>query len=195
MCRGSPRSRRGQALRRRESCETNPISPGRRWLTEEIVQNKAKLGKTGVCGQRQSLRGVWRSRGVKRAKRTQFRGRRPPGLRIGDCGLQIERCRAGTPNPRSGRGQALRRAETCKTNPIWGATMESQVPYGKELRNDSLQNGRRKTKPICGFRADVGERASGTMCPGASTLPPTVLKEGRQIDIMRAWWQARKKSR
>jgi hypothetical protein len=35
------------------SCKTNPISPGRRRVTAEIVQNEAKLGETGACGQRQ----------------------------------------------------------------------------------------------------------------------------------------------
>jgi hypothetical protein len=36
---------------RGESCETNPIWPRRRRLTEEIVRNEAKLGWTGVYGQ------------------------------------------------------------------------------------------------------------------------------------------------
>ncbi len=54
------------------------------------MQNKAKLGWTGVCGQRLLSRGAWLGRGVKRAKRTQLVGRRPHdcGLRIGDCGLE-----------------------------------------------------------------------------------------------------------
>jgi hypothetical protein len=55
-----------------EPCETNPISSRRGRLTEEIVQNEAKPGATGVCGKRQS-RGAWLARGVKCAKRTQFR--------------------------------------------------------------------------------------------------------------------------
>jgi hypothetical protein len=55
-----------------EPCETNPISSRRGRLTEEIVQNEAKPGATGVCGKRQS-RGAWLGRGVKCAKRTKFR--------------------------------------------------------------------------------------------------------------------------
>jgi hypothetical protein len=51
--------------------KTNPILPQRRRLTEESMQNEAKLGGTGVYGQRQSC-GVWLGPGVKRAKRTQF---------------------------------------------------------------------------------------------------------------------------
>jgi hypothetical protein len=64
--------RSGQALQRAESCETNPISPRRRRRTEEIVRNEAKLGMTGVYGQRRLSCGAWLGRGVKRAKRTQF---------------------------------------------------------------------------------------------------------------------------
>jgi hypothetical protein len=52
--------------------KTNQISRRRRRLTEEIVQNEAKLGATGVCGQRQLPCGTWLGRGVKCAKRTQF---------------------------------------------------------------------------------------------------------------------------
>jgi hypothetical protein len=39
--------------------ETNPISLPRRRRTEEIVQNEAKLGATGVCGQRLPSCGAW----------------------------------------------------------------------------------------------------------------------------------------
>jgi hypothetical protein len=59
-----------------------------------------------------------------------------------------------------------------KTNPIWAAMMESQVPCGKELRNDSPESGRRKTKPICGLRADAGERVSAGVWPGAADIGP-----------------------
>jgi hypothetical protein len=55
-----------------KTCKTNPISPRRRRLTEEIVQNEAKLRWTGVCAQRPPSRGPWLGRGVKCAKRTQF---------------------------------------------------------------------------------------------------------------------------
>jgi hypothetical protein len=119
-------------------CETNPFWAGRRGNaqnepnfarparpTEEIVQNKAKLGGTGVCGQRRSAGGPWLGRGVKRAKRTQFCptragaggqtrktnpicGPEAPGLRIGDCGLRIER----------GYSQASGGGRMRKTNPI-----------------------------------------------------------------------------
>jgi hypothetical protein len=50
--------------------KTNPISPGRRRLAEEIVQNEAKLGRSGVCGKRQLSRQAWLGGTVKRAKRT-----------------------------------------------------------------------------------------------------------------------------
>jgi hypothetical protein len=66
-------------LRRAETCKTNPISPRRKRLTEGIVQNEAKLGETGVCGQRPLSCGAWLGRRVKCAVRTQFL----------DCGLQI----------------------------------------------------------------------------------------------------------
>ncbi len=54
------------------ACETNPISPRRRGRTEGIVQNEAKLGGIGVCGQRRSPCGAWLGRGARR-------------LRIADC--------------------------------------------------------------------------------------------------------------
>jgi hypothetical protein len=52
--------------------KTNPISHRRRRLTDEIVQNEAKLGETGVYGQRRLPWGPRVGRGVKCAKRTQF---------------------------------------------------------------------------------------------------------------------------
>jgi hypothetical protein len=85
--------RSGQALQRAESCETNPISPRRRRRTEEIVRNEAKLGMTGVYGQRRLSCGAWLDRGVKRAKRTQFgAGAHYCGLRIADCGFKDAGC-------------------------------------------------------------------------------------------------------
>jgi hypothetical protein len=66
-----------------KACETNPISPGRRGLAEENVQNEAKLGWTGVYGKRGLSCGARLGRGVKRAKRSQFPagagGTSPPG--------------------------------------------------------------------------------------------------------------------
>jgi hypothetical protein len=81
--RGAPRLRIGDCGLRIQRCrlradaggkmrKTNPIWPRRGRLTERIVRNEAKLGWTGVCGQRPSSRGPWLGRGVKRAKRTQF---------------------------------------------------------------------------------------------------------------------------
>jgi hypothetical protein len=71
-------------------CKTNPISPGRGRPPEEIVQNKAEPGGTGVCGKRRLSCGAWLGRGVNRAEQTQLPGRGPRdcGLRIGDCGLK-----------------------------------------------------------------------------------------------------------
>jgi hypothetical protein len=96
-----PYERSGEPLRRRlVQNEPNLAPPGR--LTEEIVQNEAKLRGTGVCGQSQSSAGGWRP-AAKRAKRTQFRPRardgyrranaqnkpnQGPGAQIADCGLE-----------------------------------------------------------------------------------------------------------
>jgi hypothetical protein len=52
--------------------KTNPILPVGGRVTEEIVQNEAKLGEAGACGQSQLSCGAWLGRGAKRAKRTQF---------------------------------------------------------------------------------------------------------------------------
>jgi hypothetical protein len=54
-----------------------------RWLTEEIVQNEAKLGGTGVYGQRPLSCWAWLGRGVKRAKRSQFCPRAREWARVG----------------------------------------------------------------------------------------------------------------
>jgi hypothetical protein len=54
-------------------CKTNPIQPGRRRLTQEIVRNEAKLGETGVYGQSRLSCGPCPGRSAERAKRTQFR--------------------------------------------------------------------------------------------------------------------------
>jgi hypothetical protein len=62
-CRGNPR--------RAETYKTNPISSGRGRVTEENVQNKAKLRRTGVYGQRSAC-GLRLGRWAQRAKRTQF---------------------------------------------------------------------------------------------------------------------------
>jgi hypothetical protein len=58
------------------------------------------------------------------------------------------------------RGGQMRR-----TKPIGVVRMESQVLHNKELRSDSPESGRRKTKPICGLRAGVGERAAAAGWP------------------------------
>jgi hypothetical protein len=50
--------------------------------------------------------------------RFQVRGVKCEAIEAGAPRSRIERCRAGTPHPRSGRGQALRRVKACKTNPI-----------------------------------------------------------------------------
>jgi hypothetical protein len=137
-----------------ESCKTNPISPGRGRLTEEIVQNEAKLGEPGVYGQRQPSCGAWLGRGVKCAKRTQFGGPRPH-----DCGLRIQRGRAGTPNPRSGRGQAVRRGEMCKTNPIWRvgrADGGHSPPYDGGNRAKQSQFGPGRWRAKCLLAKSLG---------------------------------------
>jgi hypothetical protein len=106
------------------TCKTNPIWPSRGRPAEEIVQNKAKLGRTGVCGQRSSC-GAGIGRRVKRAKRTQFGGRGPLdcGLVIADCGLKEAACgrvpeakRAKRTQFHPGAGDAG--SKTRRTNPI-----------------------------------------------------------------------------
>ena len=52
--------------------ETKPISGRLAGAGGRNVRNKAKLGKTGACGQRRSPRAGWSRREVKRAKRSQF---------------------------------------------------------------------------------------------------------------------------
>jgi hypothetical protein len=75
--------------------EPNCARPGR--VTEEIVQNEAKLGGTGVCGQWQFSCGV-----VRPASEP---------CKTNPISVSGAEDRAGTPNLRGG--------EMCKTNPIW----------------------------------------------------------------------------
>jgi hypothetical protein len=88
------------------STSTRPISPGRRGLTGENVQNEAKLGATGVYGQRGLSCGAWLGRGVKRAKRTQFAGGRPGTTSRGVRAKRTQSC----PAPGNGRRLAGRAA-------------------------------------------------------------------------------------
>jgi hypothetical protein len=107
----------------RELCETNPIWPGRM----VCAQNKAKLGGTEANRQRRSACRAWPGRGVKRAKRTQFR---PPQAADGGNCAKRSRTWGGLGQVGKG-GQRLRcgpgGSETCETNPIWpGRTVSAQ---------------------------------------------------------------------
>jgi hypothetical protein len=101
------RSRAGTPnLRRAETCETNPIWPGRKPVPKENVRNEAKLGATGVCGQRLSSCGACPGRGVKRAKRSQFL----------DCGLLIKR-RVGRGRPTYEEPKRAERSQFARPGP------------------------------------------------------------------------------
>jgi hypothetical protein len=120
---GAPRLRiRGHRLwagARGRMRKTNPISHRRRRLTDEIVQNEAKLGETGVYGQRRLPWGPRVGRGVKCAKRTQF----PPAG--GD-----------------------RRRKSFERNPIWsrrGQICKTRCPRQKSESGESIFDIRPKT--------------------------------------------------
>jgi hypothetical protein len=101
---------------------TSNFKPRTSHFPPEIVQNEAKLGVTGVWGQRRSPCGTWLGRGVKRAKRTQFgagwdgpRGRGPSGryAKRTQFGPRAQEwARAGGPGWSAG-------GRLYKTNPIW----------------------------------------------------------------------------
>jgi hypothetical protein len=117
-------------------CKTNPIWPGRGRLTEEIVQNEAKLGGTGVCGQR----------------------RLSCGARPGS-----ETCKT---NPVSPPAAGACRRELCKTNPIWPSRLVScgescetnPIPGGPGATGPGAWTERQvcKTKPIRPERPGMG---------------------------------------
>jgi hypothetical protein len=119
----NPRSGRGQALRRAEACKTNPIyrRPGR--LTKGIVQNEAKLGGNGACGQRRLPCGAWLGWGVKRAKRTQFYPSAREWARAARAARPrrraVVRNEANSPEPGRRRcGWRGHRELSCRTKPI-----------------------------------------------------------------------------
>jgi hypothetical protein len=65
--------KRGRGGRRRQNAQNEPNFAPAAWLTEQIVQNEPKLGGLGVSRQAPVSCGPRLGRGVKRAKRTQFR--------------------------------------------------------------------------------------------------------------------------
>jgi hypothetical protein len=123
--------------------EPNFARPGR--LTEENVRNEPKLGGHEVYRQRSSCVAVAGPGG-----NTQMRKTNPISV------TGAER-RAGTPNPRSGRGQALRRAEECKTNPTWPARPEMGASWRVAMpgRRAIVQN-----EAKLGETGKCGQRAS-----------------------------------
>jgi hypothetical protein len=84
-----PHTLQKNALRRHyergQNAQNEPNFVRRRRAAEGIVQNEAKLGRTGVCGQTRLSCGAWLGPGVKRAKRTQFGA---GSHAIADCGLK-----------------------------------------------------------------------------------------------------------
>jgi hypothetical protein len=172
--------------RRRQMHKTNPISPRRKRLTEEILQNEAKLEKTGGCGQRQLLRGAWLGRGVERAKRTQFCSTGGTRLRIGDCGLRIRRRRPGADG-----GGKMR-----KTNPIWlGRWVESPLFHYSIIPPFQSDAGRAK-RTQSGPCAREWARGGGPRCPAGVRLCKTkpISKSqvsGLEFQVSRRRGQAR----
>jgi hypothetical protein len=132
-CRGNPRSSRGQALRRGETCKTNPILPRRRRVAEEIMQNEPNFtppqaADGGNCAKRSQTWADWgmwvkvvvwgaARPGSETCKTNPIWGPEAPRLRIGDCGLQ--RRRQGQQMAVSVQDTASLGVEWCKTNPIW----------------------------------------------------------------------------
>jgi hypothetical protein len=137
--------RSGQALRRGESCKTNPISPRRRWRTGKLCKTKPNLEGLGYVGKDGGRVGRGSpASGTCKTNPIGWAG--GPGLRIDDCGLRIRGRRPGAINvgrrasasrshgpnvqnepnlaraPGSGRWQPGPRSpggeRLCKTNPI-----------------------------------------------------------------------------
>jgi hypothetical protein len=146
------------------------------------VQNKAKLGGTGVCGQRMS-RGAWPGRTVKRAKRSQT---------WGDWGMWAKADVV--------RGVDRPDSETCKTNPIWGPGAprlrigDCGLWIGRGWLRTDAGDQVRKTNPIGpGRRVNAQNKANSVRpdlgCPGGgvkcgvagvrserSSVPPSGFK-------------------
>jgi hypothetical protein len=148
---GSPRFRgRGPIMQNEPNLESNrakrtqfgPAGGGRR---RKLCKTKPNLGRRGYMGK--GTRRVGRgSAGEGNVQNEANLGARDPGLRIGDCGLRIER-----PRPWAGAGGKMR-----KTNPIWatggrsraGRPTYQETPYGVTTNGA----GACKTKPVSSIR-------------------------------------------
>jgi hypothetical protein len=135
------RSRTGQALRRGEFCKTNPIGSAEQ-RSQVLCGTAVTENVTGDSPEKTNP--IWATGGRCRA-----------GLaRSGTA------CRG---NPRSGRGQALRRAKACETNPISRlriADCRLRVERGREgVRAKRTQfrppGGRWRRKP-CETKPNLG---------------------------------------
>jgi hypothetical protein len=113
------------------------------------MQNKAKLGRTGACGQGQSSYVGRLRRKVERAKRTQFpagpsrarpRGQAPivqnkPNSSVAGWG---QTC-AGTPAP--ALPSRTRAGRLCKTNPIWKGVGRGRPTYQEPITQNKAKLG------------------------------------------------------
>jgi hypothetical protein len=153
-------------------CETNPIWLGRGRLTDEIVQNKAKLAATGVYGQWCSC-GPWLGRGVKRAKRTQFPAGRGPGDGGRRENVQNE------PNLARLGSECAKRSQfrAGSWRPAANCAKRSQFPAGRVGRGPGGWAERQvcKTKPISPERPGMGAgRRRGRL--GQTPFSPRCLR-------------------
>jgi hypothetical protein len=122
------------------------------------VRNEAKLGGTGVCGQRPSSCGAWPGRRVKRAKRTQF----GPRAR--------EWARAGGRSPRS-EDDCAKRSQTWEEWGIWTNVVLPVVarPGVKHAKTNQIS---RLWIGDCGLREAARRRVPETKCAKRTQFRP-----------------------
>jgi hypothetical protein len=125
-------------------CKTKPISGSNRAKRTQFRPAGAADGAD--CAKRSQTWGDWGMwakvvavwdvawPGSETCKTNPIRGPGAPRLRIDDCGLRIERCRAGTPNPRSGRGRLYEEPKRAKRTQFVPRRREAKFLVERELR-------------------------------------------------------------
>jgi hypothetical protein len=158
-------------------------------LTEEIVQNEAKLGWAGAYGQRRLSCEVWLGRGAGDCGLRLPRSARND--MIADCGLDIGH-KSAIPNPqwqgKTPYGVTTNR-DACKTKPIQGGRDWLQIPDRKRVMKDSASRPRLQNKA----NFALARPGRGGISQGRASVPARLLQRLPVVrDVVRGARQERR---